>query len=170
MHVHTVPQDAAVRIGCSTGARRPCEAVDGTGQEVHVLSCLAIFVLTPDASCEPLIVVLCQRSGHVVEGLAVHHGLVERRKRVRTGASSGATRGDGRESICLPGYRTSGGSGGPLRVQGREFPGHGATRMHRHSAQEMFMRWLLVSTDDYSGFLNSTFPLSMPNRVLGNVS
>src|SRR5512133_767019 len=43
-------------------------------------------------------------------------------------------------------------AGGSLRVQGPELPGHGPVRVHRHPAQEMFMRWLLV--------INPSCPLS----------
>ena len=35
-------------------------------------------------------------------------------------------------------------AGGPLRIQGRDLPGFGATRVHHRSARKVFMRWLLV--------------------------
>ena len=44
-----------------------------------------------------------------IEMIAPHRERTERRERPRMDASSGATRGDGRSSVYLPGYRTSGG-------------------------------------------------------------
>src|SRR5829696_1576223 len=49
-----------------------------------------------------------------------------------------------RAPICLVAELQE--AGGSLRVQGRELPGHGAARMHHHTAQKVFMRWLLVTS------------------------
>jgi hypothetical protein len=67
-----------------------------------------------------------------------------RKGRLRMDASSGATRDVGRSSVyfCLALQLQEVGSS--LRIQGGELPGHGATRVHRDSAQKMFMRWLLA--------------------------
>lgn len=61
------------------------------------------------------------------------------------GASSQALQEkmEDRASICLAAKLQE--VGGPLRVQGRELPRHGATRVHRDSAQKVFMRWLVVT-------------------------
>src|SRR5215204_1116298 len=48
-----------------------------------------------------------------------------------------------RATICMVAELQE--AGGSLRVQGRELPGHGAARMHHHTAQKVFMRWLLVT-------------------------
>jgi hypothetical protein len=44
---------------------------DGLGQEVHVLPRPTVFVLVPDASCEPLVLVLGQYPAHVVVGAVI---------------------------------------------------------------------------------------------------
>jgi hypothetical protein len=50
-----------------------------------------------------------------------------------------------RAPICLVAELQE--AGGSLRVQGRELPGHGAARMHHHTAQKVFMRWLLENSE-----------------------